>query len=560
MTQPDTRPPNVIHGGDKLAFVIPGAVKQTPLGLKAAGTITLLRDSKRAVKKRLEDDKEAKLTKHDHIEKAIRHAKRLLVANGKTKDPLAAEVLKAYLTSKDQTWKDHVAPTDHRKFLELFTKLTAEERKILDGLSVTEDKVREEERKKILREFDAQVGKTAGWNLDEVAASLRKLGLNCDGTLDARADARYEFVGDVDGETRTVVRVYTGAMKYKPSDEDPERLLRTRGSRIQPTTEGEAKRDDPRKQYVKDHHGTPTRRYVTRAINFYHLASMFGFKFEKEVWTSGHKEGQFPRATTRTLKEMQGTFRTGNAAVTDPSKWASTYGESTETHVPGMKSGEERKSGAMYSGPNATNVVSTANDPSRELSLDEQASMQVRDGSGERQQMLSATAAQEGTSGKERAVIRGNKGERFDIGPETVAVVEIDLRELLKKELAVLNQHSVDSQQYKIAFDRWVAVKEDNKVPTEIKRQAFDELAEYVYSARKNREVVVSEIPNSALTRIQISGTKKWGEVGPPLAPKQWHKWADAEQALREFIQDLKRLNAMRDRAVPKMAERESRT
>jgi hypothetical protein len=82
-----------------------------------------------------------------------------------------------------------------------------------------------------------------------------------------------------------------------------------------------------------------------------------------------------------------------------------------------------------------------------------------------------------------------------------------------------------------------------------------------VYSAQKNREVVMDRIPNSAITRVQISGTKKWVAVGgPPLPPKTWVPWDQAAPKLEKFVHNVDNLTKLRDRAEPKMKERGSRT
>lgn len=533
------RPDNVIHGGDKLAFVVPGEVKTSPLGMQAASVITAQRLKKQAVKKALETAKEDQLGLHDKVEQAMRHMRRALVDSKQTDDRVIALVIKDYAEKpKPMMWTTHVQSQHQQKFLDAYKKLTTEQKALMGRIAGLGEKEREAQRKEILKKFDREVGLKAGWSLVEITDELRKIGLTCDTVPNGNSNRRYDFVGvSRDGlNIETYLRIYTGTEKYKPSSPDGS-VMRARGSRLK--GEGGTKVDNERKQYVRDGNGVATRRFVTRAISFYHLANMFGVRFDGTVWLDDSTlDGQEPRAKQHTLRSQSSQFDVESGARVQPANETGGYGSEPMPGPPGSVHG---RSGL----------------PPRDLDSDmtpnERASMQVRDGSGDRQQMLSASAVGR-DSGK---VIRGNKGERFDLGPETVAMVEIDLSVLLKKEIAVLNQHSFSSHEYKVAYDRYESATDHT-----VKRKALDELKEYVYSAQKNREVVMDRIPNDALTRVQISGTKKWIAVGgpPPLEPKKWHTWGDAKSALEKFVKNTENLVKLQARAAPKMADRNSRT
>lgn len=70
----------------------------------------------------------------------------------------------------------------------------------------------------------------------------------------------------------------------------------------------------------------------------------------------------------------------------------------------------------------------------------------------------------------------------------------------------------------KIAYDRYVSATD----PT-VKRRAKDDLDEYIYSGRKNREVTMDEVPNGTVTKIRLTNKAAlWNGSGLPH-----DKWVD---------------------------------
>jgi hypothetical protein len=508
----DTRPPNVVYGGDKLAFSFRRVHVTSTEGKKVSQVIEAIRLSKRRLKADLEKKKEDALVPYDLILQAFRHAGIDVKRPASSRQEIEArrELLETKLKGPQRQKLDKV-----------------NEKLVDECLASSEDQM-SKKRKEILRAFDSDIGKWAGWSLVQLCAQLKKLGYTI--TPEANDSVR-DGHHSVELKDDLICTIYKGKEMYRAAAGEPATVKRKVGTHA-----------DPRKQYVEDHHGVMTRRYVTRAISFYHLAGMFGVKFESGAWVIDNSlTGQTPRAKEHSLDSQSSVFNVRERATVKPGSDRDLGVGPDELKLPSGHTGRSEH----FDG-----------DTSREMTPDERASMQVRDGSGERQQMLSAAAVQSAPEGFEPKIIRGNKGERFDLGPETVGVVEIDLSVILREEIVALNQHSFASHEYKVAYDRY-----NSATDSTVKRKALDELSEYVYSAQKNREVVMDRIPNSAITRIQMTGTKKWEVVGgAPLALKTWVEWSKAAPKLKEFVRNVEKMTKLRDRAEPKMKERGSRT
>jgi hypothetical protein len=213
------------------------------------------------------------------------------------------------------------------------------------------------------------------------------------------------------------------------------------------------------------------------------------------------------------------------------------------------------------------------------MGMNERASMQVRNGSGLLQPFLSTASAQ--VDPQRPKVIRANKGERFDTGAENQGIVKVDLAMAKKLGIKIVNQHDDESHQHKIAWDRVYDPKDIEELcnrvalaekyplfakevaPTEQelrvfsetdrahilkknhtevlntlydKRRAPEELDEYIYSARKNREVLMDKIPLSCVTEIFISPDEgKWAGLSKDLKGK-WIPFPKVEGELKKFL------------------------
>jgi len=133
--------------------------------------------------------------------------------------------------------------------------------------------------------------------------------------------------------------------------------------------------------------------------------------------------------------------------------------------------------------------------------------LQQRDGSGEDQRMLSVTHAK-----KDRKVY-SNHGELFT----STATIKIDLAKIDPKLIADI--HLTESHQYKTSLAR-----------KDLNKSAQEELQLYVYSAEKNRESLLLQIPEAAVVEV---GNSTWNpETKDPKAAKRFYNSAFNKQEL----------------------------
>lgn len=387
---------------------------------------------------------------------------------------------------------------------------------------------------------------------------------------------------------------------------------------------------DPRKQFVQDVNGVKTRRFVTRAFNVFHLATMFGVSVVPPAWkdtvkiepTMKLKEkqdaltknlamvkyerkkdglarfgGQEPRDLTKTFSEHANTFNLTKAASVRPGHKDSEfntqyYADRRKEPGRGQRTKFEFDTGRRF-----------GRMPEDTMKNNEASSMQVRNGSGRGQPFLSAASVQAMPGRRPEKIIRANKGERFDTGAENQGVVKIDLS-LLPDEVNVVDQHSGPSHEHKIAWDRYYSKgdiqaladrfdlasrilaekvtlpsRQNPKdlakqiVPSDeeiaifsfsdrraiksgkvaklledyddrsagdkyTKRSAPKELDEYVYSARKNREVLFDKLPVAAVTEIFLSKDDgKWKGLARKIKRGVWLELAPIKQELTDYLQ-----------------------
>lgn len=550
------RSPAVIRrAGDKLAFER-GHVMQDkdPRVFEIESVIEKHRQAKRAKKDEIEDRREKKIERRDAESKGV----------------------KLDIASQKETG----LPADLAEFLEEQNEATT----IADH-------------KKTLGDYHSEVERDSGWNWEKLAADILKEvgGLALTGTPED------EHVYIRDEESRKILyHVYFGQSRFEktPDVVRPDRrdnVFTKRGFKPDGKT--------PSKEFVEDDNKVKTRRFVTRAVTIWHLASMFGLNFkpientdeanvEKAIGPDGQRiDAQLPRYNDKKFAGHRDTFRLWQAAAylgksgqgggefkdnytTRPEHWDQHY----DVMKPGKKTGYEYSTGYNY-----------ARERHDEMGLNERASMQVRNGSGPLQPFLSTASIQiDPTGQRKQKIIRANKGERFDTGAENQATVKVDLAEAKKQGIEIVNQHDDESHQHKVAWDRYYD-KDDIKAlakrvalakkyaahdiyatfakeriyptdelkvfdPTDreaiedgrpqdvfnkkyIKRTAPDELDEYIYSARKNREVLMKKIPISCVTEIKFSEDgEKWEglDVGDKT---KWHPFTQELQAkLKRYL------------------------
>ena len=431
-------------------------------------------------------------------------------------------------------------------------------------------------KKKILHDWDDQVGNLAGWNWSVMQARFQDAGFKV-----VEKGSRRELWASGDKEPVAICTVTFGSDRYTPK-EDEDGVLVQRGY------EKLAIELRRRKEYVLDANLVPTRRFLTRAIGYHHMATMLGLKFDKDkevfvVNDDPHKVlGQVPRGDGEKFAGNEWYFNLKNAAVIDYREWLNLIANYTidETEVT-ITSAKETAPNTyvleiLASGPEGLKHTKIKGfklkgDATRdsEMSLNERVSMQLRNGSGSDQTMLSAASVQRPAPGRQddpAKVIRGNKGERFDESPETVAVLEIDLALAVKHGVKFVNVHSSDSHKYKIAYDRYKqldigqVMKEQGITAfrtDDVKRTALEELDEYIYSARKNREITLTSIPNSIIHKINFKPSIAWfGPDFPFKEPDTWYDWDKVEPELKDFFQPA-RLDAAKKVADKKKADME---
>ncbi|QWF21399.1 hypothetical protein KM427_21045 [Nocardioides sp. LMS-CY] len=296
-------------------------------------------------------------------------------------------------------------------------------------------------------------------------------------------------------------------------------------------------------------------------------------------------DAQLPRYTGDTFDGHSETFDLREAAAhvppgeVDDSEFTTRYWR----HLQGVpkphrtvRSGapEVRSSPGKRTGYQFALGYAEARGPKSRMGLNERASMQVRNGSGPNQPFLSTASAQIDPTGKRKKVIRANKGERFDTGAENQGIVKVDLAKAQKLGIKIVNQHADESNQHKIAWDRVYQPKDieklckrasmaiewrkdkklaqyaDELLPAEeelssfeeadrklildgnsgevlkrshVKRSAPQELDEYIYSARKNREVLMDKIPISCVTEINLNKDEgKWPGLDEGIERGEW--------------------------------------
>jgi hypothetical protein len=577
---------NADWGGDKIAFEFTDpATPRESMAQQSARTIILEEQQrKRDIKSHLEKQKELRL-------KLVKH----LVA-----DPELASYLNATKKPILPTSVEGKAVTKAVHKLVLQQKISAGGKRlpkdhamlaVMIALSAnTTDRVTQI-RKAVLHEFDQEVGKLSGWNIADLNEKFKKEGL----TLKDGQHGLQIFVKIGDNEV-AICNVPKGSARYAPKDYDSGNGAKPHRQHVKvqrgyakdeltmaATVSKELRR---RKEYVEDANGVPTRRFVTRAISHFHMATMLGLKYDgkRGLFTDNPREtfrGQRARGNPDKFGgnagPTTGPFDIKNAAVVDPTKW---FGAASPTGgryilpdvdildvVPmgGTYNITLRGHDMEYAQLTGFKLQSDARHNSK-MTLNERVSMQLRNGSGADQTMLSATAIQMPVPGREgnEKIIRGNKGERFDKSPESLAVLELDLARAKAENVPFVNVHSADSHQYKIAYNRYVELELPEWVKKEgidalwddpIKRDALAELDEYIYSARKNREVTIDKIPNSIIRRVNFAPAKgRFPDF--PLAGQGWLDWSNKiEEQCKEFF-SAERLDEAKEKADAIIAEK----
>lgn len=468
-------------GGDKLGFeVVEAQPEYAPAQEAFRKVVETARRQKRAMKDVAELKKEKALRPHDIVNEALRlahldynslKANRLHLPNAKDLRESRVHVLVA-----------------ERKLAKELLPLALE---IVNSTPTQEIA----SAKAILKEYHALIGKL-GWDWKEIQEMLARCRLTVQQVSPTNA-----WVLHPDG-TR-VGQVWIGAsarLKAKPGEQD-DVVLTQRGY------DAAKEFEKRRKEYVLDKNSVPTRRYVTRGINYKQLGQMLGMEWDKvdqKFKKDAREAGQRARSTEPDVfGNHASTLDLSSAAVgrqrQDPDRYPEVGAQSEALPISGVPAHD------------ATTTIR----PGDRTDHNERTSLQVRNGSGDDQPMLSAAAIQERLSGRVAKIVRGNKGERFDRSNEGVAVVEIDLAEVKRAGVTFVNVHSEDSHQYKVAYARFAEAKDGT-----IKRDARAELDEYIYSGRKNREVVLDSIPNRAISGITLVGNANWEFSGLPVGTK----------------------------------------
>lgn len=478
-------------GGDKIAFepVAELAPEARAAAAKAADVIDTARTYKRVwkagIEKRKEDD--------------IKTVKKL------------ANLLQPMRPSKPLKPGSADAKA---KQLEVWQKLEAGELKLSKQLwtaaihvvLMTDNEVIAQN-KFLLKQFHDEVGQMGGWDWPYMAKQFQAAGL-----VVREGESGHQILTK-DGHPVYAVHWGDDRVEPKPGEEG---VLRQKGSAGLKASEAR------RKEYVRDANDILTRRFQYREINYHHLANMLGLKVDAKadsVGPSGLPPGQRPRGDGRRIDGHTSTLNVNDAAVVNPENWQGRYepvGEATPLT-------ESRRTGTRVR-------PSTPLTPDSATDHNESSSLQVRNGSGAQQPRLSSAAAQLPPDGYEDKVIRGNKGERFSETNDNVAAIEYDLVLANKAGLSFVNQYSEESHEFKIAYARY---KEGST--TEEKRSALQELDEYIYSARKNREVTIDEVPNKIVTKIRLNGASGlWDKSGLPT--DRWLAWDAASRGIAQYI------------------------
>lgn len=433
------------------------------------------------------------------------------------------------------------------------------------------------EHKKTLADYHDKVEAQTGWRWDQLKSRLSEIpGLTLVGE---RTDGKVELVSE---STKTIYTIYFDSERFNP---EPDQGREDKADNVF-TKRGYSPTAKP-KQFVKDDNGVHTRRFVTRAITIWHVAAMFGLNLKPKKDGGADVEpayvdeakttrldAQLPRDTKGRFGDHTKTFNIRSAAayLPDGKDDGTDFSRYHQDRTPG---GKGKRTNYEF-----TKGKSPVRGEYSTMGLNERASMQVRNGSGPNQPFLSTASAQVDPTGQRKKVIRANKGERFDTGAENQGIVKVDLAKAQKLGIKIVNQHADESNRHKIAWDRVYEPKDieklceraslanewrkdqalaqyaDELTPTEdelrpfeevdrehirngkaaevlkgahVKRTAPAELDEYIYSARKNREVLMDRIPISCVTEINLNAdVGKW----PNLTGVKRGEWL-------EFTPDL---------------------
>jgi hypothetical protein len=548
------RTPQVIRrAGDKLSFDKVQGLQDldAELAARVEKVVEDERTFKRGVKDKLEDGKETEIGgRHDESEKR-----------------------KEEIRSREEVPKE-----------------------LLDVLVSIEEAETITAHKDTLARYHDLVQQDSGWRWDRLKDRLREI----EGIVvgDHPKDGKVEVTSEM--SKAKVYTIYFDKERFNPEADDKEaraNVFTKRGY----ANDGSM----PAKEFVDDDNQVKTRRIVTRAVTIWHLASMFGIKFVDTDFKSGATkvephylddlkqeriDAQMPRYTgtafgghadTFDLQEAAGYNPPGSQQLS-PSEFTKNY----EPRDPGLGRDLKKLDEAERTKFEFTTGRKEGRNAAHDMGINEKASMQVRNGSGDNQPFLSTASVQvDPTSVRPQKVIRANKGERFDTGAENQATVKVDLAEAKKAGVKIVNQHDDESNQHKIAWDRFYDQKdveelgrrfaladqyattkfadiaekirpqdkelklfdqEDqdrvraNNVKAVIakkytKRVAPKELDEYIYSARKNREVLMDKIPLSCVTAICLNGEdKKW--PGMSLETKKWYDFKEVQGTLRSYL------------------------
>lgn len=490
-------------GGHKVGFEYPDVSEEEKQAQQfLEGIVEAERTRKRDVKADLERIKELKFSMLEKIAN-LEEVKKLGPYGATCSTTSSRRAAELQVEEAKQDYPD-------AKDLQRFTKLAEA---IVAAAASKEGIIAQ--KKKILHTYDKHVGSKSGWDWDRVKQQAE--------------DAGFEYREFAEGEDGMLVGVTFGRERLtdKVGEDD---VLIQHGYKDKPSDVSR------RKEYVEDANGVPTRRYVTRSISHFQIATMIGLRYtpQGEIAESEEQElGHYPRGDRERFANQENTFDINNGTVGNPAPWAD--GRNRD-HKYDISDAAER---LEHTGLPSYRAHTDATRDSK-MDINELSWAQVRNGSGEDQPMLSVAAIQAPVGGRPNKVVRGNKGERFDRSPETVAVIEIDLALAREHGIQFVNQHSSDSHEYKVAYDRWVQVKDEisgKDVRTdEIKRNARDELDEYIYSGRKNREVTIQHVTNDIIVRIDFEkGAERFGAEFPFAAG--WMPWADGiVDVLRDFF------------------------
>lgn len=232
------------------------------------------------------------------------------------------------------------------------------------------------------------------------------------------------------------------------------------------------------KHFVLDSNGVMTHRYVTRAFLVYNLATMFGLRLTGPGTEPDVRDAELlPYLQPATaLRICRTTTRLDEPTVTPVPGLSDQLARYTDPGFGGHADVFDIRRAASYEpdgqlNPDFTPYRSRGSTGSRfmprigytlttgfcesrvagdPMMRNERASMQVRNGSGLDQPYLSTAAMLH-----DYKVIRANKGERFDDSAENLGVVLLDLSIAKLMGVEIINQHAVESDRFKTAYDRY---------------------------------------------------------------------------------------------------------